>query len=196
MSNMLLYIDPGTGSMLITIVISLLGTLMYFLRNLIIKLKNFSKNEVNENADKIPFVIYSDDKRYWNVFEPICDELERRGIETVFLTQSEDDAALEKKYNHIEARFIGEGNKGFSYLNNLKASIVLSTTPSLDVYQWKRSKYVDYYIHIAHAPSDITCYKMFGIDYYDAILLSGEYQETHISTERKLEEVADTVDMQ
>ena len=184
---MILYIDPGTGSMLITIVISLLGTALYFLRNAFMKLKFFAKGEkVDKNADKIPLVIYSDHKRYWNVFEPICDELEKREIDTVFMTQSEDDPALDKEYKHIKAEFIGEGSKGFAKLNNLNAKVVLSTTPSLDVFQWKRSKNVNYYVHIAHMPNDITTYRMFGLDYYDAILLSGEYQKDQI---RKLEEL-------
>ena len=65
-------------------------------------------------------------------------------------------------------------------MNFLNASIVLSTTPGLDVYQWKRSKEVDYYVHIPHAASEIILYRMFGIDYYDAILLSGDYQAQNI----------------
>ena len=70
-------------------------------------------------------------------------------------------------------------------MNLLNATILLSTTPGLDVYQWKRSKNVDWYIHIPHAPSDLTLYRMFGIDYYDAILISGQYQIDQI---RNLEE--------
>ncbi len=58
----------------------------------------------------------------------------------------------------------------------MNATIVLSTTPGLDVYQWKRTKGVDFYVHIPHASSEITLYRMFGIDYYDALLLSGDYQ--------------------
>ena len=70
-------------------------------------------------------------------------------------------------------------------LNLLNASVVLSTTPSLDVFQWKRSKNVDCYIHIPHMSNDITLYRMFGLDHYDAIIVSGEYQEKQI---RQLEE--------
>ena len=36
---MILYIDPGTGSMLFTILIGVLGTALYFLRNVFMKLK-------------------------------------------------------------------------------------------------------------------------------------------------------------
>ncbi len=66
----------------------------------------------------------------------------------------------------------------------LKADIVLSSTPGLDVYQWKRSRDVRVYAHIPHAVSDVTVYRMFGIDYYDAVLLSGQYQGEQV---RKLE---------
>lgn len=178
---MALYIDPGTGSMLFTILIGIIGAAIYSLRMLLIKLRfHLSGGKAAVNSDKIPFVIFSDDKRYWSVFEPICREMDRRGKDVVYMTASEDDPALNNPYPHIKAEFIGKDNKAFAKLNFLKASIVLSTTPGLGVYQWKRSKEVKYYVHIPHAASEITLYRMFGIDYYDAILLSGEYQARDI----------------
>jgi CDP-glycerol glycerophosphotransferase (TagB/SpsB family) len=54
------------------------------------------------------------------------------------------------------------------------------TTPGLDVYQLKRSKGVGHYAHILHAVDDATSYRLFGLDYFDSILLSGEYQKKHI----------------
>lgn len=132
------------------------------------------------NSEKLPIVIFTDHKRYWNVFEPICEELEIIGRKAYYYTMSEDDPALDKHYNNIICEYIGSGNKAFSKMNLLKAYLVLSTTPSLDVFQWKRSKDVDYYVHIPHMANDITVYKMFGLDYYDSILLSGEYQVKQI----------------
>ena len=41
-------------------------------------------------------------------------------------------------------------------------------------------------MHIPHAASDITLYRMFGLDYYDAVLLSGEYQVQEIRNLEKL----------
>lgn len=184
---MILYIDPGTGSMLFTILIGLIGTAFYALRMLVIKIKfKMSGGKADLSDEKIPFAIFSDDKRYWSIFEPVCREFEKRGKEIVYMTASEDDPALKCDFKHVKAMFIGEGNKAFAKLNFLKANILFSTTPGLDVYQWKRSKEVDYYVHIAHAANDITLYRMFGIDYYDAVLLSGDYQASDI---RKLEEI-------
>jgi len=191
MNNILLYIDPGTGSMLFAILIGVIGTLNYLLKNWIVKLRFVlsSGKKVEVNTDKLPFVIFSDDKRYWNVFEPICRELDRRGVNLVYMTASPEDPVLQNPYEHIKGEFIGKGNKAFAKMNFLNAGIVLSTTPGLDVFQWKRSKDVQYYIHIPHAASDITSYHMFGVDYYDAIMLSGEYQVQQIRDLEKLREL-------
>ena len=184
---MKLYIDPGTGSMLFTILIGIIGASIYSIRMLLIKLRfKLSGGKIEVNDKKIPFVIFSDDKRYWTIFEPICREMNKRGKDVLYMTASEDDPALNNPYEHIKAEFIGKDNKAFTRLNFLNAEIVISTTPGLDVYQWKRSKDVSYYVHIPHAASEITLYRMFGIDYYDAILLSGEYQAQDI---RNLEKI-------
>ena len=178
---MTLYIDPGTGSMLFTILLGVIGAGIYSLRMLMIKVKfAISRGKVDVDKNKVPFVIYSDDKRYWNVFSPICKEMNKRGKDIVYLTSSQDDPVFDCGYEHVQAKFIGEDNKAFAHLNFLNANILLATTPGLEVYQWKKSKEVDCYIHMFHAPNDVTLYRMFGIDYYDAILVSGGYQEKDI----------------
>ncbi len=182
---MMLYIDPGTGSMLFTVLIGLIGAGVYFVRMLIIKLRYMvGGGKVEPQSSRVPIAIYSDDKRYWNIFAPVCRELDRRGMEVLYLTASEDDPALQNPYPHVTAECIGKSNRSFARLNFLSADILLSTTPGLDVYQWKRSKETGFYVHLPHASSDITLYRMFGIDYYDAILVSGQYQADDI---RKLE---------
>ena len=187
---MKLYIDPGTGSMLFTVLLGLIGAAMYSLRMLFIKLRfalNGGKAEVS--TKKLPLVIFADDKRYWSIFDPICRELDKRGMEVVYMTASSDDPGLKNPYKHVKAEFIGAGNKAFSKLNFLNATIVFSTTPGLDVYQWKRSKNVDYYIHIFHTAGEVTRYRMFGIDYYDALMIAGDHQERDIRELEQLREL-------
>ena len=185
---MLYYIDPGTGSMLFTVLIGILSAAVYGLRNFFVKLRFYlhGGNKAAISDERPAFAIFSDDKRYWNIFKPICDEFEKRSTRLVYMTSSPDDPALTEDYTYIDCTFIGKGNQGFAKLNQLKADIVLSTTPSLDVFYWKRSKDVKWYVHIPHAPSDLTLYRMFGIDYYDAILVSGDYQEKQL---RELERI-------
>ena len=186
----LLYIDPGTGSMLFTVLLGVIGAGIYSLRMLFIKLRfKLSGGKVAVDHKKIPFVIFSDDKRYWSIFEPICRELDQRGKDVLYITASPDDPALDSEYTHLKVECIENQNKLYTRLNFLNATMVLSTTPGLDVYQWKRSKDVDYYVHIPHAANDITLYRMFGLDYYDAVLLSGEYQVNQIRTLEKLRDL-------
>ena len=185
-----LYIDPGTGSMLFTILIGVLGALVYAFRNVLMKAKfafsggKAAKDEKAENQNSI--VIFTDSKRYWNLFRPICDELERRQQPVLYLTASEDDPALEAGYRYVRTEFAGKGNRAFARMNMIRADVVLSSTPGLDVYQWKRSKGVRTYVHIPHGIYDLTTYRMFGLDYYDAVLLAGSFQGVPV---RKLEQV-------
>ncbi|MBQ2792511.1 MAG: CDP-glycerol glycerophosphotransferase family protein [Oscillospiraceae bacterium] len=183
---MLLYIDPGTGSMLFTVLLGLIGAAVYSLRMLFIKLRfAISGGKAKADTGKIPLAIFSDDKRYWSIFSPICRELDKRGVPVLYMTASPDDPGLDNPYEHVRGEFIGAGNKAFSKLNFLNATILFSTTPGLDVYQWKRSKNVDYYVHIFHTAGEVTRYRMFGIDYYDALMIAGDHQERDI---RQLEE--------
>lgn len=186
-----LYIDPGTGSMLFAILIGIIGALNYMVRSALVKIRfilSGGKN-VEANADSIPYVIFSDNKRYWNVFEPVCREFDRRQIDVVYLTASDDDPALTSDIPHLKAEFAGEGNKAFARLNLLRADVLLSTTPGLDVYQWKRSLDVKYYVHMLHALGETTLYRMFGLDYYDSVLVAGEFQREDIRALEKMREL-------
>ncbi len=176
----LLYIDPGTGSMLFTLLLGLIGAVFYGVRVAVMKLRMKLVGKGKTDPNRVPFVIFSDNKRYWNVFRPVVLEMTGRGHKILYLTASEDDPAFTAGIEGLKAEFIGSGNKMFARLNNLNADIVLSTTPGLEVYQWKRAPKAKWYVHIPHAASEICLYRMFGIDYYDAILLSGKYQEEDI----------------
>ncbi|MBI9094572.1 MAG: CDP-glycerol glycerophosphotransferase family protein [Sphaerochaeta sp.] len=178
---MVFYIDPGTGSMLFSIVIGLV-TMLYFVgKAAFLKLKFvLSGGKAVANGDRYPFVIYSEGDRYWNVFKPIVEEFEKRQVPVVFYTSSEKDPVFSEQYTYVRPEFIGEGNKAFTRLNFLEADVCLMTTPGLDVYQLKRSRGVKHYSHLMHAVDDATSYRLFGLDYFDSVLLSGEYQKAHI----------------
>ena len=97
---MLFYIDPGTGSMLFTILIGVLGAAVYALREVYMKFRfrlNGGKTEILSGSET-PIVIFTDSKRYWNVFEPICRSFEEKKVELLYLTMSPDDPALREKY--------------------------------------------------------------------------------------------------
>jgi hypothetical protein len=183
----LLYIDPGTGSALFSILIGAAATLYFLSRALVIKLKVvLSGGGTSAAAELHPFVVYSEGKQYWNVFKPVLDEFEKRELPLLFLCSSDDDPVFSGNYRFVKPEYIGAGNRAFARLNMLTAGIVLMTTPGLDVYQMKRSKMVRHYAHVLHAASDATLYRLFGIDYFDSILLTGDYQAGDIRTLEKI----------
>ena len=178
-----LYIDPGTGSMIFSILIGAAATLFFLAKAALLKLKVFfsgKKGGVSQDASYKPYVIYSEGKQYWNVFKPVCDQFEERKISLTYYTSSEEDPVFEQKYQFVKAEFIGEGNVAFARLNLLSAGIVLMTTPGLQVYQLKRSKNVKHYSHVLHMPNDATTYRLFGLDFFDSVLLTGDYQKNDI----------------
>ena len=183
MMHNLLYIDPGTGSMLFSVFIGIAATLFFLARAAYLKIQLIfsgkkAREAVKEGRKK--YVIYNEGRQYWNLFKPILDAFERHHIEVTYFTSDKQDAVFGSGYQFVKAEYIGEGNRAFARLNLLSADIVLATTPGLEVYQWKRSKDVKHYMHILHMASDATMYRLFGLDYFDSCLLTGDYQKKDI----------------
>ena len=184
------YIDPGTGSMLFSVLLCIITTIFFLIQTLWMKIKTLFTDR-SLSKEKTSFVIYSEGKKYDNVFLPILDEFEKREVPVVFYTSSQDDLVFEKNYKFVKSQFIGQGNKAFLKLAFLKADVCLMTTPHLDVFQLKRSKDVQHYCHIPHAIGDFCGYKLFGVDYYDSVLITTEHnipQIREIEQKRELPE--------
>jgi CDP-glycerol glycerophosphotransferase (TagB/SpsB family) len=182
-----LYIDPATGSMLFSVLLGIFISSGYFLRLLFIKIKTcFGVKTIKQSEKHNKYLLYTDDKRYWNNFMPILDEFERRKTDVSYWTSSEDDPVFSQSYKYVHPVFIGTGNKAFIRLNAAKADVLLTTTPGLDVLQWKRSKGVKKYVHFMHAADTALTYRMFQIDFFDSILTVADYQTEEI---RKIEKI-------
>ena len=176
----LLYIDPGTGSMLFSVFLGIAAALYFFSRRFLIKIKSFVFGKNKIIVKRSDFVIYNEGDHYWPVFSPIVEEFENRQIYLLYFTSSKTDPVFNNNYIYVHPEYIGSGNKAFTVLNFIETDICLMTTPGLEVYQLKRSKFCSHYSHILHDVGDATCYRLFGIDYYDSIFLSGDYQKKDI----------------
>ena len=192
-SSLFCYIDPGTGSLLFSALFGIIGTLFFLSKALLIKLKTFSfadKINKKENISKAKIIIYGEDKRYYNVFKPIIEELINLEIPTIYYSSSEDDKIFEIKSDFLKSEFIGTGNKAYAKLNFIEADICLMTTPNLDVFQLKRSKGVKKYVHITHSSAETSTYCLYSLDFFDAVFLNGEHQIRDI---RELEKKRNTI---
>ena len=192
-SSLFCYIDPGTGSLLFSALFGIIGTLFFLSKALLIKLKTFSfadKINKKENISKAKIIIYGEDKRYYNVFKPIKEELINIEIPTIYYSSSYDDKIFEIKSDFLKSEFIGTGNKAYAKLNFIEADICLMTTPNLDVFQLKRSKGVKKYVHITHSSAETSTYCLYSLDFFDAVFLNGEHQ---IRDFRELEYIRNTI---
>ena len=90
---MFTYIDPGTGSMLISATIALFSVAFFMLKGLVYRKFNLSgeKGQVLDPNKHYGLVFYSEGKQYWNVFKPLVLECQRREIPITFLSSDKDD---------------------------------------------------------------------------------------------------------
>ena len=80
----------------------------------------------------------------------------------------------DKNYQPINP---GKELAAISYLNMIKTKLVVSTTPGLDVYMWKRSKNVKRYAHLFHAPTGVDFYEKYSLSFYDDVFSVGPFTQ-------------------
>ena len=176
----MMYIDPGTGSMLISAFIALISVGFFMLKGFVYQKLNIGSDKESTKGAQIDLtknyglVFYSEGKQYWNVFKPILEELNRHSIPAYYFTSDEKDPGLTADLESIDAIHIGVGQESFDVLNRMTADMLVMTTPGLDVLEIKRSKNVKHYSHITHAPGCIAGYKAYSVDYFDSVLLGGD----------------------
>jgi hypothetical protein len=189
----MLYIDPGSGSMLIAGIVGILATILFFVKGLYYKSRRlalgFVGKTIKDDETKHQLVFYSEGRQYWSTFRPLIDELVRRNERCLYLTSDERDPGLLYPSELLSTRYIGAGTKAYASLAVLEADVCAMTTPGLDVLQIKRSKGVKHYAYLIHAPTDVGTYKQYSFDYFDSILVSGDHQSRSL---RKLEELRGT----
>lgn len=181
------YIDPGTGSLLVSTIVGMVITILFSARNVFYHLiaGMHGRNFKNENDFSGKIVFFNEGKNYWNIFRPVIEALLEREVPLVYLSAEKEDTIvpLTEKYSHsphLTTHYLGSIKKAIPFLNTLKADICIMTTPQINILTLKRSKHVRHYSHIIHAPDDIHTYKKFAFDYFDSVLCSNSYQIKNI----------------
>lgn len=171
------YLDPASGSAILYIILAAITSLIFYSKTIFIilysKLYRLLKKEDPKSYD---FVIYSEGKQYWTTFKPLIEEFEKNKQEVLYTTSSQDDPIFNFKSDFIHSKYIGSEVFASSYLNYLRTKVLITTTPQLNIFNLKKSKYVNHYTHIVHAPVDVHTYRKFAFDYYDSVMCSGAHQ--------------------
>ncbi|MBN2626323.1 MAG: CDP-glycerol glycerophosphotransferase family protein [Spirochaetales bacterium] len=186
----LLYLDPGTGSLLLYALFGIGATVAFSLKGLWYKIVTLFGSSTVKSHDLPDFVFHSEGGKYWQVFQPVIRALDARGVACAYVTPDGDDPAFNAGLTHLQVIHPGNEMTTIAYMNHIKTKVVVSTTPHLDVYMLKKSRHADVYAHLFHAPTDISFYEKYAFDYYDALLTVGPFQEPHV---RILEEKRGTV---
>ena len=188
------YLDPGTGNALIYVALSLVGAVFYFVKGFFYKVIKRKEEQSETQADSKDadnhhsLVIFNEGKAYWNTFKPVVEALLKKKQPFTYYTMDLEDPCLTIASRLMDNRYIGDGNMAYSKIGHLSADVVLSTSPNIGTkgYPIPRSKKIKKLVHVFHAFDDLATYYKGSLDYYDAVLLVGEFE---IPLIRKLEEI-------
>ena len=188
------YLDPGTGNALIYVALSLLGAVFYFVKGFFYKVLKRKEEQSETQSDSKStgnhhsIVLFNEGKAYWNTFKPIVEKLLEKKQPFTYYTMDIEDPCLTIANRLMDNRYIGDGNMAYSKIGHLSADVVLATTPNIGTkgYPIPRSKKIKKLVHVFHAFDDLATYYKGSLDYYDAVLLVGEFE---IPLIRKLEEL-------
>ncbi len=180
------YLDPGSGAVLINLIIAGIAALLYSLKNIIFKLFSKDKNpKKNKESNKVG--ILSEGKQYWATFQPIINAFIKYKIPFSYYTLDIEDPALTIDNDLMESQFLGYKKWGFARASLLKIENLICTTPNIGCaeYPIRKSPNIKNLIHIFHSINDLAMYKKGSLDYYDIVLMVGPFQEKSI---RELEQ--------
>ncbi|WP_143434166.1 hypothetical protein [Hydrogenophaga sp. H7] len=179
------YIDPGTGSALFYVVTGLVVSVYFAVRGIYYRAIDWFFR-VRHRDQRCEIAIHCEDPRYEITFIPIVHALDAQGIEVTFFTMYPRDNSFETLPNRTVHRAIPEGMMGYAYLNNIEATLLVTTTPQLDVMTFRRSRRVRHYAIVQHALGESRFVRPYAYDHFDSVLCCGPIVKANI---RRIESI-------
>jgi hypothetical protein len=179
----LAYIDPGTGSALVYVVLALLVSAYFALRGLYYRVLELVLRS-GFRYKRCELAVHSEHPRYETTFLPILRALSARGLRVTYFPMYERSELFEPLPSGVEYQPIAEGMVGYARLNHIEAKLLVTTTPQLDVMTFRRSKRVKHYAIINHALGESRYVKPYAYDFFDTVMCCGPIVEANI---RKME---------
>ena len=129
---------------------------------------------------KCGIAIHCEDPRYESTFLPVINALVERGLEPVVYTMYPRDDSFAPLPAGVTCRPIPQGMLGYAFLNNLDATLLLTTTPQLDVMTFRRSRRVRHYAHLPHSLGESRYVRPYAYDHFDSVLCCGDLLKKNI----------------
>lgn len=189
------YLDPGTGTALISLLIAGIVSIMFFMKGFIFRLfkKKLPQDKIIVDEKKVKIAFFSEGRQYWLSFKSIVDSLIEKKICFSYFTLDPEDPALSLESDFIKAKFLGFGSVAYAKASIIEAGVLLSTTPNIGAagYPVRRPEKVENMIHFFHSITDISVYKKNSLDYYDTVFSAGSFQNESIRNLEKLRNLPD-----
>lgn len=186
----MLYLDPGTGSLLFSVIVGIASTAYFVAKDLFYRagtrLRMLMSPQSSTGAraaqrTEHAVVFYGEGRQYQTTFLPLLQEMARRGLPCLYLSSDPEDPLLalgdDHRYPLLQTECIGDGHLAWARMRTLRARLVCMTTPGLDVLQIRRSPHVRHYMHIVHSPTDKSFNRPYSFDFFDSVLINGPHQE-------------------
>ncbi len=169
-----LYIDPGSGSYLIQIIVAAVLGAFFWIKMFWQRLRH-----------KQTVVFYAESKHYFQYFEKLIRGLLAKNIKIVYITSDKRDPLRKTSPEGMHVMYT-KWMLVFLF-KRIKADVMIMTMPDLGNYLFKRSASVGKYIYLFHAAvSTHQQYRKEAFFNYDTIFCTGDYQKVEI---RKAEEL-------
>lgn len=189
------YLDPGTGSALVCVLVSVTAAVAYMARSALYAVRGRLRRgetgavaaaAVREEDDDI--VVFSEGRDYWLTFKPVIEALLARDCRFRYLSMDIEDPALAIDDPHMDSRYIGTGKIAFGRVAAARGSVMLSTTPNIGCpdFPIPRPARIKCLVHTMHGCCDVGYYRRHSLDRYDAVFILGPAMEKSI---RRLEAV-------
>jgi len=185
------YLDPGSGAVLVNLLIAGVAALIFSLKGVFLRLigkgDKLAKEDKKERAQ---VGILSEGKQYHATFEPLVQALIDNEISFDYYTLDIEDKILDIESDYMHPRFLGYGNIGFHRAGSLNVKNLICTTPNIGskAYPIAKSPKVENLIHVFHSINDLSMYRKGSLDHYDTVFMVGDFQAQSI---RELEKKRD-----
>lgn len=177
------YLDPGSGAVLVNLLIAGIGALLFSLRGVFLKLIGKGDTiQAKEKDEYAEIAILNEGRQYFATFEPIVKALIDDKLDFAYYTLDIEDEILGLESPYMQARFLGYGALGYHRAAKIRAKHLLCTTPNIGSkgYPIMKPAGVENLIHVFHSINDLSMYRKGSLDHYDSVFMVGEFQAKSI----------------
>jgi hypothetical protein len=132
-------------------------------------------------------VFYSEGKTYWGYLNGIISELlEMEDAPNItYITSDSEDPGHDLNHRRFRAILIETDRARDWFFANIDATVMVTTTPDLGIYQFRRSHWNVHYVYLPHSLISLhMAYRAGAFDAFDTLFCAGPH---HLKEARALE---------